>query len=264
MANGLPGTTTNEIRTETIQLPAGKISETAVLQWMWASRSDGGFYIGCSDIKISSAIPTAPPTPLAVLPTPAPGPVVTPDDDIHVNEMMRLVGFASDSLSVQQKASLESALLQRMVTVDGGVNGSAANSGITGIRITHVTRVVSESLITHEVAFRLSLTTPQALQNVQTLLWYEKQDPSELSAAFSRQLAADNVGGAAAITVTDMADVPDDALPGTVAEEDSLVITLCMLGLALPMVAMVIALGLSPKRLRNLVLNHDGKGGDQS
>jgi hypothetical protein len=81
VANGLPGTTTNEIRTETIQLPAGKTSETAVLQWMWASRSDGGFYIGCSDIKISSAIPTAPPTPLAVLPTPAPGPVVTPDDD---------------------------------------------------------------------------------------------------------------------------------------------------------------------------------------
>ena len=38
----------------TVNLPPDKISESAVLQWMWASQEDGGFYMACSDIRIGA------------------------------------------------------------------------------------------------------------------------------------------------------------------------------------------------------------------
>ena len=36
-----------------LTLPAGKTCSYCVLQWMWAARQDGGFYIGCADIAIT-------------------------------------------------------------------------------------------------------------------------------------------------------------------------------------------------------------------
>ena len=36
----------------TVQLPAGKTSDKAILQWMWATKEDGGFYMACSDIIV--------------------------------------------------------------------------------------------------------------------------------------------------------------------------------------------------------------------
>ena len=36
-----------------LTLPAGKTCSYCVLQWMWAARADGGFYIGCADIAIT-------------------------------------------------------------------------------------------------------------------------------------------------------------------------------------------------------------------
>ncbi|KND02905.1 uncharacterized protein SPPG_01985 [Spizellomyces punctatus DAOM BR117] len=39
----------------TLSLPADKSSDTAVLQWLWASQEDGGFYMACSDVMIKPA-----------------------------------------------------------------------------------------------------------------------------------------------------------------------------------------------------------------
>jgi hypothetical protein len=59
----------------TVTLPPGKNSSAAVLQWMWGAQADGGFYLGCSDIKISNVpLPTPAPTPLPGTPTPPPTP----------------------------------------------------------------------------------------------------------------------------------------------------------------------------------------------
>jgi len=45
--------------TVTVSLAAGKTCDDCVLQWMWESTADGGYYIGCSDIKIQTApVPT--------------------------------------------------------------------------------------------------------------------------------------------------------------------------------------------------------------
>jgi len=38
-----------------VTLPAGKTSNNAIIQWIWDSASDGGYYIGCSDVKIVAA-----------------------------------------------------------------------------------------------------------------------------------------------------------------------------------------------------------------
>eukprot|EP00462_Mataza_sp_D1_P007373 CAMPEP_0175123458 /NCGR_PEP_ID=MMETSP0087-20121206/2257_1 /TAXON_ID=136419 /ORGANISM="Unknown Unknown, Strain D1" /LENGTH=742 /DNA_ID=CAMNT_0016405157 /DNA_START=24 /DNA_END=2252 /DNA_ORIENTATION=- len=40
-------------------VPAGKFCDNCVLQWMWASEPDGGFYIGCADVKITNSAGTA-------------------------------------------------------------------------------------------------------------------------------------------------------------------------------------------------------------
>ena len=44
----------------TVTLPATRTSNNAVIQWLWQSQSDGGFYIGCADVKIQTAavVPT--------------------------------------------------------------------------------------------------------------------------------------------------------------------------------------------------------------
>merc|ERR1712187_878423 len=34
-------------------LPIGKTCSQCTLQWMWAARRDGGFYVGCADIAIT-------------------------------------------------------------------------------------------------------------------------------------------------------------------------------------------------------------------
>ncbi|KAI8612435.1 hypothetical protein BC830DRAFT_1136739, partial [Chytriomyces sp. MP71] len=63
-----------------VTLPAGMISQAAVLRWMWQSMEDGGFYIGCSDIAIAGgtantqlAAPQTPPTQQAQMAQPAAG-----------------------------------------------------------------------------------------------------------------------------------------------------------------------------------------------
>lgn len=55
LADGVDtGGAQNDILTRSITLPAGKTCENCVLQWMWAARADGGYYLGCSDIRISN------------------------------------------------------------------------------------------------------------------------------------------------------------------------------------------------------------------
>eukprot|EP01112_Ceratiomyxa_fruticulosa_P003683 TRINITY_DN13_c0_g1_i1.p1 TRINITY_DN13_c0_g1~~TRINITY_DN13_c0_g1_i1.p1 ORF type:complete len:209 (-),score=44.69 TRINITY_DN13_c0_g1_i1:119-745(-) len=46
----------NGLHNATVTLPAGKTSDNAVLQWIWQSSSDGGSYIGCSDVKVQSGV----------------------------------------------------------------------------------------------------------------------------------------------------------------------------------------------------------------
>eukprot|EP01112_Ceratiomyxa_fruticulosa_P002647 TRINITY_DN1279_c0_g1_i2.p1 TRINITY_DN1279_c0_g1~~TRINITY_DN1279_c0_g1_i2.p1 ORF type:complete len:177 (+),score=28.15 TRINITY_DN1279_c0_g1_i2:502-1032(+) len=37
-----------------VTLPKDKVCDKCVLQWMWVTYADGGYYIGCSDIRIQS------------------------------------------------------------------------------------------------------------------------------------------------------------------------------------------------------------------
>ncbi|KAI8897139.1 hypothetical protein BC833DRAFT_566049 [Globomyces pollinis-pini] len=46
----------NDISTK-VKLPVGKSSDKAVLQWFWASKEDGGFYMACSDIRVVADTP---------------------------------------------------------------------------------------------------------------------------------------------------------------------------------------------------------------
>ena len=47
-------TPTNGIVSTIVTLPAGKICNYCTLQWVWAARQDGGFYMGCADISITN------------------------------------------------------------------------------------------------------------------------------------------------------------------------------------------------------------------
>lgn len=38
-----------------VTLPKGKTCERCTLQWLWAAENDGGFYLGCADIRISES-----------------------------------------------------------------------------------------------------------------------------------------------------------------------------------------------------------------
>ncbi|KAJ3123119.1 hypothetical protein HK098_002162 [Nowakowskiella sp. JEL0407] len=69
-----------------VKLPAGK-SGQAILQWLWASQADGGFYMACSDINVkaksespaspSPAAPSAAALSPAASPAPEPSPIET-------------------------------------------------------------------------------------------------------------------------------------------------------------------------------------------
>jgi len=50
----------NGFHNTTVKLPAGQTSNNAIIQWIWQSTADGGFYLGCSDVSIvaSGAAPT--------------------------------------------------------------------------------------------------------------------------------------------------------------------------------------------------------------
>ncbi|KAJ3398626.1 hypothetical protein HDV05_002397, partial [Chytridiales sp. JEL 0842] len=45
----------NDLKT-TVTLPADKTSENAVLRYSWQSTTDGGYYLGCADVKVVSAL----------------------------------------------------------------------------------------------------------------------------------------------------------------------------------------------------------------
>ncbi|KAJ3110523.1 hypothetical protein HDU96_006509, partial [Phlyctochytrium bullatum] len=73
----------NTLQSFTVQLPAGRTSNNAVLRWLWGSDSDGGFYLGCSDIVVEGAAPAPAPAPKAQpaappVAQPAPVPVAQP------------------------------------------------------------------------------------------------------------------------------------------------------------------------------------------
>jgi len=48
------------LNTMNVTLPAGKTSNSAIIQWVWASTDDGGYYLGCADIQIVSSISSPP------------------------------------------------------------------------------------------------------------------------------------------------------------------------------------------------------------
>jgi hypothetical protein len=53
LSAGPPGATPNQLVSTIITLPANKTCDYCVLQWVWAARSDGGFYVDCADIAIT-------------------------------------------------------------------------------------------------------------------------------------------------------------------------------------------------------------------
>lgn len=58
--SGQPNTVSADLLTTTVQLPAGKVSDYATIQWVWSANQDGGSYIGCADVAITAngALPT--------------------------------------------------------------------------------------------------------------------------------------------------------------------------------------------------------------
>ncbi|KAJ3078637.1 hypothetical protein HK102_004349 [Quaeritorhiza haematococci] len=60
-----------------VRLPADVTSPNAIIQWVWASETDGGFYLGCSDVAITAqaAAPAAPAGSAAPVVGPASGTV---------------------------------------------------------------------------------------------------------------------------------------------------------------------------------------------
>jgi hypothetical protein len=38
--------------TAEVQLPEGRTSENAVIQWLWDTEADNGFYMGCGDVRV--------------------------------------------------------------------------------------------------------------------------------------------------------------------------------------------------------------------
>jgi len=57
--NEITATSTGQVN---VTLPANKTSSTAVLQWIWATTADGGYYVGCSDIAIVTSGGNSPPS----------------------------------------------------------------------------------------------------------------------------------------------------------------------------------------------------------
>jgi hypothetical protein len=54
VAAGQANDASNALVTQTITLPAGKTCDYCTLQWIWAANQDGGSYVGCSDIAITT------------------------------------------------------------------------------------------------------------------------------------------------------------------------------------------------------------------
>ena len=44
----------DELISTTVTLPAGKLCDYCTLQWIWAARGDGGSYLACADISITT------------------------------------------------------------------------------------------------------------------------------------------------------------------------------------------------------------------
>jgi len=61
------------LNTVSVTLPANKTSNNAVIQWIWASTSDGGYYLGCSDIQIIDSGNPSPPMCAATIGNTFPG-----------------------------------------------------------------------------------------------------------------------------------------------------------------------------------------------
>jgi len=50
------------LNTIEVMLPANKTSNNAIIQWIWASQEDGGFYLGCADVQIVGSGNPSPPS----------------------------------------------------------------------------------------------------------------------------------------------------------------------------------------------------------
>jgi len=50
-----PDAAANSLASTIVTLPAGKTCNYCTLQWSWAARQDGGFYMGCADIAITTS-----------------------------------------------------------------------------------------------------------------------------------------------------------------------------------------------------------------
>ena len=51
---GQPNSLADSIQSTIVTLPEGKTCTYCTIQFIWAARSDDGFYIGCSDISITT------------------------------------------------------------------------------------------------------------------------------------------------------------------------------------------------------------------
>jgi len=68
------------LNTINVTLPPNKVSTSAIIQWVWASVTDGGYYLGCADIVIVASGNYAAPSCAATVGNvvfAAPGPGIT-------------------------------------------------------------------------------------------------------------------------------------------------------------------------------------------
>ena len=254
-ANGLQTVTaqaqTGLVRNSIIvQLPPGKTSDDAVIQWMWAAQNDGGFYLGCSDVAITNGVPTpltptppptrAPTNAPGVTPAPTPPPAGIPTVQIEFEirgDQNGATQIEYDNQAVfdaltEQFADFYNVTSSQIVIAHQAVPEEGGKAA--GVR---VTLTISE----------LSKESAKAVVNQST--------EGGLATVFN---AVPGFQGAAPkITDWTMCNTGDeDGCTSSVKVEDSTpVATFALIALAVPIVAVGVIVGLGGKKSRALLLN---------
>lgn len=243
----------------TVTLPPGKNSSAAVLQWMWGANADGGFYLGCSDIKISNVpLPTPAPTPLPGTPTPPPTPPPAGPPTVAIKLEIR-----GNSRGASE-ADYTPAVL-------GQLKLSFAN--YYGVQQTDIDIVVRAVLADRRRLLSLG-SRRLAEAGVELTITIKTGDDTDAGRAAAKAAVNksskegivgvfanvnDLVGAAPVLTDWTMCNTNKEAgcQSQISAGETGSGATLALIALAIPVVAVGVVIGLGPKKGRAMLLNGD-------
>lgn len=239
-----------------LTLPPNKVSEDAVVQWMWAAQNDNGFYLGCSDVRIiqGTVPPTPPPTPsptpqpgVTDAPTPAPAGIPTIRIELEILEGPRskLADWSPDGVNLLLLDSLRSNL--------------ATQYNANPAQVTIATEAISKD-DNLEAGVRVIVTVnyddiqgDSEKQKAKDAI--NDTNDEKIAAVFARSL--DVQGITPKITDWTMCNTgeKDGCSTSVKAESSTPVATFAIVALAVPIVAVGIILGLGGKKGRQLLLN---------